>query len=96
MQSIHSLPYKTLRQLSNMLINSQRGWQSLIEVLPHHFYSATDVEKFRLLYMRLDTTPAYSLLVDMGKRGVTVNELRHYLQDMNLIQAVAILGDVDV
>ena len=95
MQPISDLPYKKLRQLSRLLDPSpisQLSWQALIEELPDDFYSANQVQNFQLLAMRQDTTPAYELLLDMGKRGVTVDDLRRCLDSMKHEEAKALLG----
>ena len=92
---INDLSYKKLRQLSRILDarpNSELSWQGLIEQLPENFYSSLQVQNFNLLAMRQDTSPAWEILSDMGKRGVTVEQLRYYLDRMDHEEAKAVLG----
>jgi hypothetical protein len=96
MATIDKLPYRKLRQLSRILDaspNSGLSWKGLIEQLPDEFYSPIQVQNFELLSMRQDTSPAFEILSDMGKRGVTIQELRGYFDQMDHKAAKKVLDN---
>ena len=91
---VSDLSFRTQRRLARLLdINptSDRGWQSLIACLPGVLYDSTDVANFSLLSMRQDETPAWGLIKDLGKRGITVEVLRNALVEMDHREAVELI-----
>ena len=94
--SISDLPYATLQRLGNRLDlpcgGNQLYWRQLIEVMPEGMYDQLTVNRFAMNANRLDGSPGYALLTDMGNRGVTFEQLVTYLKSMNFDVALRELG----
>lgn len=94
--SISDLPYATLQRLGNRLdmpcAGNQLYWRKLIEAMPEGMYDQLTVNRFALNAGRLDGSPGYALLTDMGNRGVTFDQLVSYLKKMKFDVALKELG----
>ena len=94
--SISELPYATLQRLGNRLdmpcAGNQLYWRRLIEVMPEGMYDQLTVNRFAMNAGRLDGSPGYALLTDMGNRGVTFQQLVTYLKSMKFDVALRELG----
>ena len=94
--SISELPYTSLQRLGNRLDmpceGNQLYWRKLIEVMPESMYDQLTVNRFAMNANRLDGSPGYALLTDMGNRGVTFEQLVGYLKKMKFDSALRELG----
>ena len=94
--SICELPYATLQRLGNRLDmpcgGNQLYWRLLIEALPEGMYDQLTVNRFAMNANRLDGSPGYALLTDMGNRGVTFQQIVGYLKKMQFDLALRELG----
>lgn len=94
--SISDLPYAALQRLGSRLDlpcgGNQLYWRQLIEVMPEGMYDQLTVNRFAMNANRLDGSPGYALLTDMGNRGVTVEQLVSYLKRMKFDVALRELG----
>ena len=94
--SISDLSYATLQRLGNRLDvpcgGNQLYWRQLIEVMPEGMYDQLTVNRFAMNAGRLDGSPGYALLTDMGNRGVTFEQLVGYLKNMKFDVALRELG----
>jgi hypothetical protein len=94
--SISELPYATLQRLASRLDmpcdGNQLYWRRLIEAMPEGMYDPLTVNRFAMNANRLDGSPGYALLTDMGNRGVTFDQLVTYLKSMNFDVALRELG----
>ena len=95
-QSISELPYATLRRLADRLDmpcdGNQLYWRRLIGAMPEGMYDPLTVNRFSMNANRLDGSPGYALLTDMGNRGVTLGQLVDYLKSMHFDVALRELG----
>lgn len=94
--SISELPYATLQRLASRLDmpcdGNQLYWRRLIEAMPEGMYDSLTVNRFAMNANRLDGSPGYALLTDMGNRGVTFEQLVGYLKSMSFDVALRELG----
>ena len=95
-ESISELPYATLQRLASRLDmpcdGNQLYWRRLIEAMPEGMYDPLTVNRFAMNANRLDGSPGYALLTDMGNRGVTYDQLVTYLKSMSFDVALRELG----
>lgn len=95
-QPISLLPYARLKGLANRLDmpcdGNQLYWRRMIEVMPEGMYDPLTVNRFAMNAHRLDGSPGYALLTDMGNRGVTFGQLIDYLKSMRFDVAMRELG----
>lgn len=95
-ESISELPYATLQRLASRLDmpcdGNQLYWRRLIEAMPEGMYDSLTVNRFAMNANRLDGSPGYALLTDMGNRGVTLDQLVSYLKSMRFDVALRELG----
>lgn len=95
-ESISELPYATLQRLANRLDmpcdGNQLYWRRLIEAMPAGMYDPLTVNRFAMNAGRVDGSPGYALLTDMGNRGVTFDQLVSYLKSMKFDVALRELG----
>lgn len=95
-ESISELPYATLQRLASRLDmpcgGNQLYWRRLVEAMPEGMYDSLTVNRFAMNASRLDGSPGYALLTDMGNRGVTFEQLVSYLKSMHFDVALRELG----
>ena len=93
---VSDLPYQKLMGLANRLDlpcgGNQLYWRRLIEVMPEGMYDPLTVNRFAMNANRLDGSPSYALLTDMGNRGVTFGQLVQYLKKLHFDVAMRDLG----
>ena len=84
-----SLPYKTLKDISDRLDLLKDGktsyWRELATLMD---YDHITVEKFGMLASKQNGSPGYSLLCDMSNKGVSYEELVSYLKRLELFDAL--------
>lgn len=93
---ISELPYAVLKRLADRLDlpcdGNQLYWRKLIQLMPNSPYDQLTVERFAMNANRLDGSPAYALLTDMGNRGTTYDQLVSLLKKLNLYVALSDLN----
>ena len=95
-ESISDLPYAALQRLANRLDmpcdGNQLYWRRLVEAMPEGMYDPLTVNRFAMNAGRVDGSPGYALLTDMGNRGVTYDQLVTYLKSMKFDVGLRELG----
>lgn len=76
------VPYHLHRKLVEYL-DVQERWRRVIDVMPMNSYTTEQVERMAMAIHRHGGSPAHELLIDLGIRGFTVEQLVCYLKKLS-------------
>lgn len=94
-QLLRNITYRAKRSIVKVLnspgSSSTTNWKALIGVMPDGFYTTIDVEQFEQDYMKMHTSPADTLISDLCRRHVTVDEFKCWLSEIGNEEALEAL-----